>query len=102
MEKVLTGEDPGNSIVIVGHPGSQCGPYVTKFPLRTKWVFTINTFNNIGIGRGSNTIEYELFNCGVNWLELKNGKVEGPIQNGVSSLSIKDFYNLFHQKRTDH
>lgn len=79
IERVLSGVYKGQTIRIHGDDGALCRPYVTIFPVGTRWVWALS---RDGLGR-----LYVISICGEHWL-----KVEG--RYAVSTREKKTRYPL--------
>jgi len=90
--EVLRGKTQENELRIWGDDGMLCRPYVTRFPVGTEWILGLN-------GPGSKpgcTPDYAISICGQYWLQIKDGRVIGNIDNekdqsSSQELSIDEF-----------
>ena len=90
--EVLRGKTQESELRIWGDDGMLCRPYVTQFPVGTEWILGLN-------GPGSKpgcTSNHAISICGQYWLQIKDGKVIGNIDNekdqsSSQELSIDEF-----------
>jgi len=92
VDRVLKGIEERKTITVWGDDGTQCRPYVSNFPLTTKWVFTLfRSGEKItppppAAGRPY----YELSSCGRYWLEVRGNEATGKI-NGEEEETVPLF-----------
>ena len=90
--EVLSGKTEQSQLRVWGDNGMLCRPSIAKFPVGTEWILGLN-------GPGSKpgfTPDYAISACGQYWLQIKDGKVIGNIddgkdQNSSQEVSIDEF-----------
>jgi hypothetical protein len=70
---VLKGEEVRNVIKIWGDDGALCRPYVSNFPLRTRWIFALHREREPG------SRDYVISGCGAFWLAVQSEQAIGLV-----------------------
>jgi hypothetical protein len=71
--EVLRGRDPRRTIRVWGDTGALCRPYVTSFPIGTRWIFAVRR------SRTPSESGYAISFCGEHWLEVRGDQAVGRI-----------------------
>jgi hypothetical protein len=71
--EVLRGREPRRTIRIWGDTGALCRPYVTSFPVGTRWIFAVTASRTPGEG------DYAIAFCGEHWLQVRGEQAVGRI-----------------------
>lgn len=91
LDDILQGQDYRDTLRIWGKKDDLCRPDVDAFPPGSSWIMALKKIDalpedgfdpfrpNISFGREE---DYYLSSCGVNWLEVKGGRVSGNIIDG--------------------
>lgn len=87
VESVLYGTYRGEHIVIWGDQGSSCLPYVMRFPVGTRWVFSVWGPTSIEYFGDEN---YHFGFCQTNWLMSFDGCVYGSIDRRSMSVGSQE------------
>ena len=61
------------TIRVWGDTGALCRPYVTSFPIGTRWIFAVRRSHTPGEG------DYAITFCGEHWLEVRGDQAVGRI-----------------------
>lgn len=93
VKEVYKGAAKLGKIVVWGDNGMQCRPYVTKFPVKTEWVFALSKDPSTAKGKLAISV------CGEYWLQVKGNNVVGKITDGSPKakpkvVSLPDFHKL--------
>lgn len=80
IDKQLAGPKVSGQVVVQGADGGNCNASVRDFKKGQRLVMVLSK-------RGS---EFHLAGCGVHWLAVDGAKVKGPIDEGVTSLSLTE------------
>jgi len=84
--EVLKGTEEGKMIRIWGDTGALCRPYVSHFPVGTKWLFAVQKTT----GEQASSLwerlfpsvhksDYAISICGDFWLEVRDGRAVGRV-----------------------
>lgn len=82
VETVLRGEYRARRIIIWGDLGMSCVPYVTRFPIGTKWVFAISGPTTIPDFGDEN---YHFGMCETDWLRWIDGMTVEELKRIVTA-----------------
>lgn len=80
IEKQLAGPRVSGELVVQGADGGNCNASVREFKKGQRVVMALSK-------RGS---EFHLSGCGVHWLAVDGAKVKGAVEDGVTSLSLRE------------
>ena len=92
VERVLKGIEERKTITVWGDDGTRCRPYVTNFPLTTKWIFTLfRSGEKLALPPSAvGPPFYELSSCGRYWLQVRRNEASGKI-NGEEEETVPLF-----------
>jgi hypothetical protein len=71
--EVLRGRETRSIIRIWGDTGALCRPYVTAFPIGTRWILAVHRSRTLGEG------DFAISFCGEHWLEARGQQAVGRI-----------------------
>ena len=71
--EVLKGREPRRTIRVWGDTGALCRPYITSFPIGTRWILAVHRSRTPGEG------DYAIQFCGEHWLEVRGDQAVGRI-----------------------
>jgi hypothetical protein len=71
--EVLRGREPRRTIRVWGDTGALCRPYVTSFPVGTRWILAVSRSRTPGEG------DYAIAFCGEHWLQVRGEQAVGRI-----------------------
>lgn len=80
-------EAPKKVISVSGDDGGQCRPYISRFPVGTEWILALgHAIKDAKEARdymmyGPDKGDFAISNCGAYWLEVKEGKVRGNVDD---------------------
>jgi hypothetical protein len=101
---VLKGQERRDVVKIWGDNGAECRPYVSNFPVGTKWIFALyrvtpdegkGNYDNHNSASIENKVDYEILICGDYSLKVLGdfayGNLEGESRNsGFEKVPIGD------------
>ena len=93
IDAVLRGQYQARRIVIWGDLGASCVPYVSRFPVGTKWVFAVSGPTAIPEFGDEN---YHFGFCETDWLPLLDGKVRVSGQGGLKEMTLEELKQWLH------
>jgi len=101
VEEVLSGAFRGDHLLIWGDQGMSCIPYVSSFPIGTRWVFSVRGPTSISDFGDEN---YHFSDCQANWLTLFDGCVYGAIDHrsdftGPQELTLEELRIWLHDRK---
>lgn len=93
VKEVYKGAAKLGKIVVWGDNGMQCRPYVTRFPVKTEWVWALSKDPSTAKGK------LAISACGEYWLQVKGSNVVGKVTDGSPKakqkvMSLPDFRKL--------
>lgn len=80
-----------DTILIWGDPGHLCRVYTSNFEVGESVILGIKKIETASGMPEESIGDYWLPACGVTYLKINNGIVEGPISMGINSMSLEDF-----------
>ena len=83
-------------IMVWGDPGHLCRYYTGIFDVGDQMILGINKFETAGEMEGEEAGSYWFPGCGVTYLKIADGKVEGQITPDIEKMDLSDFENFMY------
>lgn len=86
IEGLLSGTESRKKVTVWGDNGMLCRPYVTTFPVGTRWIMNLNPVKQESRGN-EKPDDYVINICGTYWLSVEVGASGNGVMNAIGRIS---------------